>query len=124
MRSSKRSTTATSATARSSSTTAIAACSTCRFATRSASPRPASSLPSAASAIPTTTHSAETITGLFKTEVIRQRGPWRGIEAVEFATLEWVDWFNHRRLLESIGDMPPAEKEDEYYRQLESAMVA
>jgi putative transposase len=67
---------------------------------------------------------AETIIGLFKTEVIRQRGPWRGIEAVELATLEWVDWFNHRRLLEPIGDVPPAEKEDEYYRQRESAMVA
>jgi transposase InsO family protein len=67
---------------------------------------------------------AETIIGLFKTEVIRQRGPWRGIEAVELATLEWVDWFNHRRLLEPIGDVPPAENEDEYYRQRESAMVA
>ena len=67
---------------------------------------------------------AETIIGLFKTEVIRQQGPWRGIDAVELATLEWVDWFNHRRLLEPIGNMPPAEKEDEYYRQRESAMVA
>jgi putative transposase len=67
---------------------------------------------------------AETIIGLFKTEVIRQQGPWRGIDAVEFATLEWVDWFNHRRLLEPIGNVPPAEKEDEYYRQRESAMVA
>jgi putative transposase len=68
---------------------------------------------------------AETIIGLYKTEVIRQRGPWRHIEAVELAMLEWVEWFNHRRLLESIGDVPPAEKEDEYYRQLEeSAMVA
>ena len=67
---------------------------------------------------------AESIIGLYKTEVIRQRGPWRGIDAVELATLEWVDWFNHRRLLEPIGDVPPAEKEDAYYRQLESAMVA
>jgi transposase InsO family protein len=67
---------------------------------------------------------AETIIGLFKTEVIRHRGPWRGIDAVELATLEWVDWFNHRRLLEPIGNVPPAEKEDEYYRQFESAMVA
>ena len=67
---------------------------------------------------------AETIIGLYKTEVIRQQGPWRGIDAVELATLEWVDWFNHRRLFEPIGNMPPAEKEDEYYRQLESAMVA
>ena len=46
---------------------------------------------------------AESIIGLYKTEVIRQRGPWRHLEAVEFATLEWVDWFNHRRLLEGIG---------------------
>jgi transposase InsO family protein len=67
---------------------------------------------------------AETIIGLYKTEVIRQQGPWRGIDAVELATLEWVDWFNHRRLLEPIGDVPPVEKEDEYYQQLESAMVA
>ena len=67
---------------------------------------------------------AETIIGLYKTELIRQRGPWRGIDAVELETLEWVDWFNHRRLFEPIGDVPPAEKEDEYYRQLESAMVA
>ena len=67
---------------------------------------------------------AETIIGLFKTEVIRQQGPWRGIDAVELATLEWVNWFNHRRLLEPIGNVPPAEKEDEYYRQRESAMVA
>jgi len=67
---------------------------------------------------------AETIIGLYKTEIIRQRGPWRHIESVELATLEWVDWFNHRRLFQPIGDIPPAEKEDEYYRNLESAMVA
>src|SRR6185437_981676 len=52
---------------------------------------------------------AETVNGLFKTEVIRRRGPWRSLEAVELATLEWVDWFNNRRLLEPIGNMPPAE---------------
>ena len=68
---------------------------------------------------------AETINGLYKTEVIRRRGPWRNIDAVEYATLEWVDWFNHRRLLEPIGNIPPAELEQAYYRQLEeSAMVA
>jgi putative transposase len=68
---------------------------------------------------------AETINGLFKTEVIRRRGPWKGIEDVEYATLEWVDWFNNRRLLEPIGNIPPAEFEMKYYRQLEeSAMVA
>lgn len=52
---------------------------------------------------------AETINGLYKAEVIHRRGPWRNFEAVEFATLEWVDWFNHRRLLEPIGNIPPAE---------------
>ena len=54
---------------------------------------------------------AETVIGLFKTEVIRRQGPWRTLEAVEFATLAWVDWFNHRRLLEPIGYVPPAEYE-------------
>jgi putative transposase len=60
---------------------------------------------------------AETVIGLFKTEVIRRCGPWRSLEAVEFATLEWVDWFNHRRLLEPIGYVPPAELEARYYEQ-------
>ena len=68
---------------------------------------------------------AETIIGLYKTEVIHHRGPWRHIDAVEYATLEWVDWFNNRRLLEPIGNMPPAEFEVAYYRQHEeSAAVA
>ena len=67
---------------------------------------------------------AETIIGLYKTEVIRHRGPWRTIDMVEYATLEWVDWFNHRRLLEPIGDIPPAEREIAYYRQLEESTVA
>ena len=58
---------------------------------------------------------AETINGLFKTEVIRKRGPWRSIDDVEFATLEWVDWFNNRRLLEPIGDIPPVEFEELYW---------
>ena len=57
---------------------------------------------------------AETINGLYKAEVIHRRGPWRSFEAVEFATLEWVDWFNHRRLLEPIGNIPPAETEANY----------
>ena len=64
---------------------------------------------------------AESIIGLFKTEVIQLRGPWRGLEAVEFATLRWVDWFNHRRLLEPIGYVPPAEFEARYYEQVPSA---
>ena len=62
--------------------------------------------------------------GLFKTEVIRRRGPWRGLEAVEFATLEWVHWFNHRRLLGPIGHVPPAEAEARYYDQLEKTAIA
>ena len=60
---------------------------------------------------------AESVIGLFKTEVIRRQGPWRSVETVEFATLAWVDWFNTRRLLEPIGYVPPAEYEAQYYRQ-------
>jgi transposase InsO family protein len=60
---------------------------------------------------------AETIIGLYKTELIRRRGPWKGIDDLEYATLEWVDWFNHRRLLEPIGYVPPAEFEAAYQRQ-------
>ena len=68
---------------------------------------------------------AETINGLFKTELIHRRGPWRSAEAVELATLEWVDWFNNRRLLEPIGNIPPAEAEARYYAQAqEHAMAA
>ena len=68
---------------------------------------------------------AESVIGLYKTEVIRCRGPWPHLEAVKFATLEWVDWFNHRRLLEPIGHVPPAEYEEEYYRTQDApAMVA
>ena len=62
---------------------------------------------------------AETINGLYKAEVIHRRGPWRSFEAVEFATLEWVDWFNNRRLLEPIGHVPPAEAEARYDAQRE-----
>ncbi len=58
---------------------------------------------------------AETINGLYKAEVIHRRGPWRIFEAGEYATLEWVDWFNHRQLLEPIGNIPPAEAEEQYY---------
>ena len=62
---------------------------------------------------------AETINGLYKAEVIHRRGPWRGnFEVVEFATLEWVDWFNNRRILEPIGFIPPAEAEERYFAML------
>jgi transposase InsO family protein len=67
---------------------------------------------------------AETINGLYKAEVIHRRGPWRSFEAVEFATLEWVDWFNNRRLLEPIGNVPPAEAEERYYAMLEQPAMA
>jgi transposase InsO family protein len=67
---------------------------------------------------------AETINGLYKTEVIHRRGRGRSYEAVEFATLEWVDWFNNRRLLDPIGNMPPAEAEERYYTQLEVVPIA
>ena len=60
---------------------------------------------------------AETINGLYKAELIHRRAPWRSFEAVELATLEWVDWFNNRRLLEPIGNIPPAEAEARYYAQ-------
>jgi len=68
---------------------------------------------------------AETIIGLYKTEVIHQLGPWRNVDHVEFETLDWVDWFNNRRLLEPIGNIPPAECEVLYYQSQEApAMVA
>jgi len=67
---------------------------------------------------------AETINGLYKAEVIHRRGPWRSLEAVEFATLEWVDWFNNRRLLEPIGNVPPTEAEAAHYAALEDTSIA
>jgi putative transposase len=68
---------------------------------------------------------AESVIGLFKTEVVRRRGPWRGLEDVEFATLHWVSWYNTQRLLEPIGYVPPVEYEEHYYRnQPAHAMVA
>jgi len=69
---------------------------------------------------------AETINGLYKAELIHRRGPWKSVESVELATLEWVSWFNHQRLMEPLGYIPPAEAEANYYRQLNSqaAMAA
>ena len=68
---------------------------------------------------------AETIIGLYKTEVIHRQGPWRNVDHVEFGTLDWVDWFNNRRLLEPIGNIPPAEFEELYYgNQTTPALVA
>lgn len=67
---------------------------------------------------------AETINGLYKTELIRPRGPWRSVDDVEIATLEWVDWFNNRRIMEAIGHVPPVEFEAAYYSQIESQALA
>ena len=68
---------------------------------------------------------AESVIGLYKTEIIHRRGPWHNLEMVEFATLEWVDWFNNRRLLEPIGNIPPVEFEEAYHRSQEPlAMMA
>jgi transposase InsO family protein len=67
---------------------------------------------------------AETINELYKTEVIHRRGPWRSFEAVEFATLEWVDWFNKRRLLAPIGYIPLARAEERYYASLDQPAMA
>jgi len=67
---------------------------------------------------------AETINGLYKAELIHRRAPWKTKEAVELATLEWVSWFNHHRLLEPVGYIPPAEAEANYYRQLASQPAA
>ena len=67
---------------------------------------------------------AETINGLFKAEVIHRRGPWRSFEAVEYATLEWVDWYNHRRLLAPIGNVPLAEAEARDYTHVGDQALA
>ena len=66
----------------------------------------------------------ETINGNYKAEVVHRRGPWHSIEAVEYETLKWVDWFNNRRLLEPIGNIPPAEAEKIYYAQLDKKKLA
>lgn len=67
---------------------------------------------------------AETINDLFKAEVIHRRGPWRSFQDVEYATLEWVDWFNNRRLLEPIGSIPPSEAEANFYVAVETEDMA
>ena len=66
----------------------------------------------------------ETINGLYKAEVIHRRGSWKSFDAVEFATLEWVDWFNNRRLMEPNGNIPPAEAQDRYYAMLDQPALA
>ncbi len=67
---------------------------------------------------------AESVIGLFKIEIIERRRPWQSIGAVEFAAFQWVDWFNHRRQLEPIGDVPPAEFEQAYLLQQEAHTIA
>ena len=66
---------------------------------------------------------AESVIGLYKTEVIRREGPWKGLDDVEFATLDWVCWYNDKRLLEPIGDIPPAEFEQMYYQNPPSGLI-
>ena len=95
--------------------TAIGASSICRSGTPSAWQRPASSGRWVAAGDSYDNALAESVIGLFKTEVIRRRGPWRGVEDVEFATLAWVAWYNDDRLLEPLGYVPPAEFEQAYY---------
>ena len=67
---------------------------------------------------------AESVIGLYKTELIHKRAPWKDLDQVEYATLEYVDWFNHRRLLEPIGDIPPTEKEANYHREQNRVQLA
>jgi putative transposase len=67
---------------------------------------------------------AETINGLYKAELIHRRAPWRTKESVEMATLEWVSWFNHHRLMAPLGYVPPAEYEANYYCQLEQQAIS
>lgn len=67
---------------------------------------------------------AETINGLLKAEVVHRRGPWRSFDAVEYATLEWADWFNNRRLLEPVDNIPPAEAEANFYAALGTQTMA
>ena len=67
---------------------------------------------------------AESVIGLYKTELIHKRAPWKDLDQVEYATLEYVDWFNHRRLLEPIGDIPPAEKEANYHQEQNRVQLA
>ena len=66
---------------------------------------------------------AESVIGLYKTEVIRREGPWKGLDDVEFATLDWVYWYNEKRLLEPIGHIPPAEFEQLYYQNQPSGLI-
>ena len=107
--------------------------STSRSSTPTAWRKPASSRRWAASATPKPVLGldprdnalAESVIGLYKAELIQRRGPWRSFEAVEFATLEWVDWLNNRRLFGPIGYIPPAEAEERYYaKSNELNMVA
>ena len=67
---------------------------------------------------------AESFNGLYKWELIYRQGPWRGLDDVEFATMTYIDWFNHRRLLEPIGNIPPAEAEEQYYAAADNIDMA
>jgi len=104
--------------------TATEAANTSRSNTPSAWPTPESSRRWAVWATAIGQCLAETINGLYKAEVIHRRGPWRSLEAVEFVTLEWVDWFNNCQLLEPTGYIPPAEAEERYYATLDQTAMA
>ena len=91
--------------------------STSRSRSPSGSPQPGSAPRSGPSATAYDNALAESVIGLFKTELIKPRGPWRTAEQVEIATLDYVDWFNNRRRYDACGDIPPAELEQHHYRQ-------
>ncbi|CAG9186998.1 hypothetical protein LMG32289_06730 [Cupriavidus pampae] len=102
-----------------SSTTPIGGRSTSAFAIASAWPRRRSNRRLAAGGDSYDNALAETINGLYKAELIHRRTAWKTRESVELATLEWVAWFNHHRLMEPLGYIPPTEAEASYYRQLQ-----
>ena len=107
-----------------SSTTATADRNTARCGSANDSSRPASHPRSAPSGDSFDNALAETINGLYKTELIKRGKPWRTVEEVELATAEWIDWFNHRRLYEYCGDIPPVELETAHYAQQPAQQTA
>ncbi len=102
-------------------TTATEECNTSRSATPSDWPKPASLTRLAVGATPTTMPWPRASTASTRLQLIHRRGPWRNVEHVEWATLTYVDWFNNRRIHNEIGKIPPAEMEENYYRQIDPA---
>ena len=122
MRSSRRCAIAARSARAASCTTALAACVSIRYTERLVEAGIEPSVGSVGDSYDNAL--AETINGLYKAEVIHRRAPWKSFEAVELATLTWVDWFNNRRLLEPIGNIPPAEAEARYYAMQEATLMA